>query len=216
MRTKEEAEIILIRHGETRWNIEGRWQGHADSPLTETGVKQAEAIAQRLSAMSFSALYSSDLGRAMLTASIISEATGHEIISDQRLRERNVGVLQGMTLQEMMTQYPEEWEQYQSQKAEYVIPEGESAAQRAEINIEFLTGLAQKHVGERAVVITHGGVLNNMFKYVLKIPPEGNRRYKIYNAAINSFAFNDNGWILRTWGDISHYDEPGGLDEVQG
>ena len=215
MRQKEETEIILVRHGETQWNIEKRWQGHADSPLTEKGVYQAKAIANRLSAISFSALYSSDLGRAMQTAGIISEVTGHDIIADKRLRERNVGVLQGMTLEEMMDQYPKEFEQYRNQRAEYIIPEGESANQRATINIEFLTSLAQKHVGECAVIVTHGGVLNNLFKYVLKIPPEGNRRYKIYNAAINSFRYSDKGWILRTWGDISHYDQPGVLDEVQ-
>lgn len=215
MQQNREAEIILIRHGETQWNIEGRWQGHADSPLTKKGVNQAKAVAKRLRETSFSALYSSDLGRAMQTATIISHVTGHEIVADQRLRERNVGVLQGMTLKEMMTRYPEEWSQYQSQKAEYVIPEGESANQRSQINIEFLTGIAKKHMGECAVIITHGGVLNNLFKHVLKIPPEGNRRYKIYNGAINSFAYSENGWILRIWGDISHYDQSGVLDEVQ-
>ena len=211
----KDAEIILIRHGETQWNTEGRWQGHADSPLTGNGIQQARALAQRLSILPFSALYSSDLGRALETASIIAEATGHDVIADPRLRERNMGVLQGLTAEEMKEKYPEEFAQYRVKMAEYVIPDGESANQRARINIDYLSHIAQNHMGECAVVVTHGGVLNNMFRYVLKIPPEGSRKYHIYNTAINSFVYDGKDWKLRTWGDISHYADSSVVDEIQ-
>jgi probable phosphoglycerate mutase len=204
IRNDVETEVILIRHGETRWNREGRWQGHADSPLTESGLVQAKALARRLSSMDFSALYSSDLGRAQDTASIIARETGHEILFDSRLRERNVGIFQGLTLLEMKDQFPDVFQRYLNHDSEYVIPEGESMNQRFAINIQCVNELAEKHRGQSVVVVTHGGVLNSMFRYVLKLPPEANRRYKIKNTSINSFVHGENGWVLQTWGDVSH------------
>jgi len=204
---RNETELILIRHGETMWNIEGRWQGHADSSLTDLGIHQAEALARRLSNMVFAALYTSDLGRALDTARIISRETGHEIIFDSRLRERNVGIFQGLTLVEMQDRFPESFERYRNFDQEYVIPQGESMNQRYAINIEFINEIAENHRGQSVVVVTHGGVLNSMFRYVLKLPPESNRRYKIKNTSINSFVHGENGWVLQTWGDISHVKE---------
>lgn len=95
--------LIVVRHGETRANVEGRWQGHRDWPLTEVGVAQAEAVAQRLEGCGFSSLYSSDLGRALHTARIIANRSGHAIVADERLRERHLGVFQGLTRAEMET-----------------------------------------------------------------------------------------------------------------
>ena len=209
-----ETEIILIRHGETLWNIEGRWQGHDDSPLTETGIKQAEAVARRLSGLPFSALYSSDLGRAVKTAGIIANTTGHEIICEKRLRERNVGIFQGLTLMEMKERFPEAFKKYHENDPDFVIPQGESMKHRLAVNVDCLNEIAENNLGKRVVVVTHGGVLNGMFKYVLRIPPEANRRYKIRNTALNSFIYGENGWILQTWGDISHFHPNGLLDEV--
>src|SRR5688572_19962610 len=91
------TQLILIRHGETLWNTQHRMQGHADSPLTEDGLRQARQLAQRLTQIEFKALYSSDSGRALETARIVAAATGHEIIVDSRLRERNFGVFEGLT-----------------------------------------------------------------------------------------------------------------------
>ena len=82
-----ETELIVIRHGQTVWNAEGRQQGHLDSDLTSLGRRQAEAIADRLADQTFDALYSSDLGRALRTAEYVANKTHLEIVTDQRLRE---------------------------------------------------------------------------------------------------------------------------------
>ena len=171
-------------------------------------------MARRLATVSFSALYSSDLGRAMHTARIISDATGHEVTADPRLRERNVGVLQGLTMEQMESRFPKEFAAYRKQDREYVIPHGESAVARAKINLAYLEQIARKHPGDCVVVVTHGGVLNNMFLHVLKITPNGMRNFKIFNAAFNRFSYLDGGWMLHTWGDISHYHQGQVLDEV--
>lgn len=204
MQQNDETEVVLIRHGQTFWNIEGRWQGHADSPLTEDGLRQAKALAERLARMPFSVLYSSDLGRAKDTAKIIARQTGHDVLFDPRLRERNVGVFQGLTLMEMKERFPEAYERYANHDSDFVIPQGESMDRRFAINIDWVNEIAEKHRGRCVVAVTHGGVLNSMFRYVLKLPPEANRRYKIKNASINSFVHGENGWVLQTWGDVSH------------
>src|ERR1051325_10264843 len=89
--------LIVVRHGETVWNLEGKLQGQMDSPLTPSGLAQSRALAERFSRCPISALYSSDLGRARQTAESIAVRTGQEIRFDDRLRERHLGVFQGLT-----------------------------------------------------------------------------------------------------------------------
>src|SRR5512143_2700333 len=124
--------IIAIRHGETEWNALGREQGQLDSPLTALGVEQAEAIARRLRRQAFSALYSSDLGRALQTAEIVARATGASIEVDPGLRERHTGIFQGMTKEQMAALYPVEYAAYRSDPYSYQVPGGESGRQRRE------------------------------------------------------------------------------------
>ena len=103
------TEILLIRHGETLWNQQGRMQGQNDSPLTPTGLEQARKLARRLKDVAFTALYSSDLGRAHQTARCIADATGHEIIADRGLRERSFGIFEGLTNAEIQVRHPEDY-----------------------------------------------------------------------------------------------------------
>ncbi len=94
--------LILVRHGQTEWNIKGIRQGHLDSKLTDGGVAQAKALGARLAREKFTALYSSDLGRAVQTAKAIADLTGHEIVTDARLRERHLGIFQGLNAEEII------------------------------------------------------------------------------------------------------------------
>ena len=178
----DETRLIVVRHGETQANLDGRWQGHGDSPLTKAGIAQAEAVAHRLKRGVFSKLYSSDLGRALQTARIIADQTGHEIILDERLRERHLGIFQGLTTAEMEAKYPEERHLYRTAGPDYVIPGGESARQRFERSTLCLREIALNHPGETAVVVTHGGVLNGLLRYTLDIPLGAPRRFRIWNA----------------------------------
>src|SRR5690349_7599240 len=100
--------LFPVRHGETEWNVEGREIGQLDSALTLRGVQQAEALAQRLSELRIDALYSSDLGRAMRTAEIISLECGVPVVADPALRERHMGIFQGLTTDESRKRYPAE------------------------------------------------------------------------------------------------------------
>jgi probable phosphoglycerate mutase len=173
--------------------------------LTESGIAQAQAVAQRLKRYDFSTLCSSDLGRALQTAQIIADQTGHEIVLDKRLRERHLGIFQGLTRTEMEARYPEEWNLYRTSGPDYVIPGGESARQRFERAISCLEEIAVKHPGETMVIVTHGGVLNGLLRHTLGIPLESPRRFRIWNASVNVFLFDGREWLLETWGDVGHH-----------
>lgn len=201
------AQIIVVRHGETTWNLEGRRQGHLDSPLTARGIAQAESLARRLKNLTFKALYGSDLGRAYRTARIIADSTGHRIIVDERLRERNLGIFQGLHTEEIRRTYPDAYQLHTTLGPDYIIPGGESMRQQVERNIRCLEELAQKHVGETIVVVTHVGVLSGLFRHTLSIPLEAPRRFEFRNGSINIFTYQSQGfWVLETWGDTGHLD----------
>ena len=108
------TQFIIVRHGQTQWNYRGVRQGHLDSDLTERGIAQAKALAIRLAREHFTRLYSSDLGRALRTAQIIAASTGHEIVTDARLRERHLGIFQGLSGDEIKARYPEEYRLHRS------------------------------------------------------------------------------------------------------
>ncbi|HEY7716552.1 MAG TPA: histidine phosphatase family protein [Candidatus Binatia bacterium] len=208
----QRTHVIIVRHGQTEWNIAGVRQGHLDSALTEKGVAQASALAQRLARERFTALYSSDLGRAVQTAMAIADVTGHEIVTDPRLRERHLGIFQGLTAEEIMAKYPQERTQFRTLGPDYVIPGGESMRQQVERNVAYLNALAAKHRGEQIVVVTHGGVVSGFFRHTLAIPLDAPRRFEFVNAGLNLFAREEDNWILLTWGDVSHL-APGAASE---
>jgi len=198
------TQLIIIRHGQTRWNIKSIRQGHLDSELTEEGIAQAKALGQRLARERFTALYSSDLGRAVETAKCIATVTGHEVVADARLRERHLGVFQGLSGDEIKEKFPQEYRLHRSIGAAYVIPGGESLVQQVERNVACLNDLGEKHAGESIVVVTHGGVVSGLFRHTLSIPFDAPRRFEFVNAGLNVFAYEEGHWVLQTWGDVSH------------
>jgi 2,3-bisphosphoglycerate-dependent phosphoglycerate mutase len=204
--------VIIVRHGQTQWNIHKIRQGHLDSELTDKGEAQARALGQRLARESFTALYSSDLGRAVHTARMITAVTGHDIFTDLRLRERHLGIFQGLSGEEIRNKHPEEYHLHRTLGPEYVIPGGESVRQQVARNVECLNEIALKHLGDKVVVVTHGGVVSGLFRYTLNIPLDAPRRFEFVNAGLNVFAYEEGNWILRTWGDVSHL-PPGAATE---
>jgi probable phosphoglycerate mutase len=198
------TELILIRHGETEWNARGRLQGHLDSPLSARGLRQADALAARLASVSFHALYSSDLGRALETARRIAARTSHPVLQDMRLRERGLGLLEGLTREEASQRHPEVFAEYAAGGPDFVIPGGESASQRLRHALECLEELAARHAGARIVVVTHGGVLSSLFRHCLGIPPGAPRSFSVLNASWSRFDHHAGAFRLVTWGDVNH------------
>ena len=204
-----EACIILIRHAETEWNKAGRIQGyHADSALTEAGRGQVRALAARLAREGIEALYSSDAGRTRETADPISEATRLPVVHDKALRERNYGVFEGHSFSEIETVFPTDFRKFRTRDPHYVPPNGESAVQFRDRVLTVLGAIATRARGQRAAVVTHGGVLGVVYRQAMNIPLEAKRDYLLANAGLNRFRFAAGRWLLDAWADVAHLSDP--------
>ncbi|RIH87702.1 Phosphoserine phosphatase 1 [Meiothermus luteus] len=193
-------ELWLLRHGETPWNAEGRFQGHYDVGLSPEGLRQAYRLAERLAAYrhSFDGLYSSDLQRAALTARPIAEALGLTPIYDRRIREIYAGELQGLLRSESELRYPEFHRAVQLDPWNTKRPGGESMADLAARVQEFLDELPEG----RHLVVTHGGVIRAALKLVLHLDNGSWRRFHIQNTSITRLLYPE-GTALSV-GDVGH------------
>jgi probable phosphoglycerate mutase len=150
--------IILARHGETDWNREGRFQGHADPPLNESGREQARQLAAALADEPVDAIYSSDLRRAHETAEIVAGHKGMDVVVDRDLRERDVGEWSGLTLPEIEERYPDELRRFREEG----VAVGESRDALAERIVAALRRIAAAHPRGTILVVTHGGALRTL------------------------------------------------------
>jgi len=199
-----DTHLIAIRHGETEWNSEGRYQGHLNSVLNREGLAQAQALGERLAAEPFDLLLSSDLGRALQTASAIAMRSGHEIVVEPRLRERRMGIFQGLTPDEVQARYPDEYARFKTRDPDYVIPGGESMRQLFERCVACVTELAQRHAGLTLATVTHGGVLAMLYRHVRAMPLDTPRDFPLHNTSVNRLLHRGGTWELRSWGDVAH------------
>ena len=140
------ATLLLVRHGETDWNAEGRLQGHTDRPLNEHGRRQAAALAERLAEERVDAIVTSDLARARETAEIVGARLGLPVAVDPDLREKDWGTWEGLTSDERLT----------------VELEGESTEAHRERVMRAIGRIVAAHAGGRVVVVTHGGSLRRI------------------------------------------------------
>jgi broad specificity phosphatase PhoE len=148
--------IHLVRHGETQWNRELRWQGHSDPPLNEQGREQARRLATALASTSFAAIYSSDLRRASETAEIVARRLGLPVRVDPALREIDIGSWEGFTLRELESRFPQavaRWEE----TGEHGWENGETHEEMFTRAREAVRSIAARHDGEDVLVISHGG-----------------------------------------------------------
>jgi glucosyl-3-phosphoglycerate phosphatase len=158
--------LLLWRHGQTAWNVEGRFQGQTDIPLDETGEQQAERAARLLAALRPDVIVSSDLSRAMATAAPLSRLTGLTVTADKDLRERHGGAWEGLTDVQIRTQYPVEHAQWLPPGGESTVTVGDRAGAALDRIAEGLPP------GSLAVVVSHGAALRLGAARLLGLPEE--------------------------------------------
>lgn len=206
--------LLAIRHGETVFNSENRFQGHSDSPLTETGRNQVSALGRRLAKIDFDTLISSDLGRTQETASIIARHTGHSVQTDRRLRERNYGVLEALNIEDIKARHSDILEKLKADDPEYLIPDGESHRQHYRRNVAAIEELQANNPTGKIALVVHGGVLDSLFRYVADLPLDQPRCFIAANASLtiitHGIFYDTQRWVIETWGDTSHLD---GIDQ---
>jgi broad specificity phosphatase PhoE len=197
--------LIFIRHGETEWNRSGRWQGHADVPLSDEGREQAQRLAARLKreGPTFDGLYASDLGRALETAQIVAQELGLEVHPLVELREIHVGAWSGLTSDEIRTRFPEEWEQAERGRDFRRGGHGESLADfRARI-VHAVERLVETHPDQRLLVATHGGAVRAVLYYISELTDHGEVT-RIENTSLTEVVFEDGAPRVVRANDIAH------------
>lgn len=214
MNATSATRFCLIRHGETDWNAEKRVQGQIDIDLNRTGQAQARAVADGLQGHEFSAIYSSDLRRALQTARIAMADRGIAVSPAPTLRERHFGFLQGLTAAEASVINPAAHHLHRMRDPDQAFETGETLRSFAERVLAGMTALAQRHAGETVVAFTHGGVLDVVYRAATGRPLEAPRDFTLGNAALNWVEFNAGRWQVISWGDSRHLLDA--LDELAG
>ena len=196
--------ICFVRHGETDWNAELRMQGQIDIALNARGQAQAAAVGGAFARGCADALYSSDLLRARQTAQPVAQALGLSAVFLPELRERHFGRCEGLTFAEIEARHPEDARAIVDRDPDYVSPGGESRRQHVVRVLACVAGLVGRHAGQTIVVVTHGGVLDVVYRRVHGLPPEAPRDYPIPNAGINWVSIEGDAWALEAWGETAH------------
>ena len=151
--------VVIIRHGQSQGNAEGRFGGHTDTPLSPRGRRQAQATAKALAAEKFDAIYSSDLPRAIETASPLAKLTGVKLETTEALRERSVGVMEGLTFEEAAEEHPEQYQALLRRDFEHVLAGGESYRQTLDRASRMLDDAIEQHAGGRIALFAHTGTI---------------------------------------------------------
>lgn len=198
------TELILIRHGETDWNRQLRFQGHLDIGLNAVGLEQARRLAQRLAGEPAHRLYASDLLRARQTAEPAAQQLKLASVTDPALREQNFGQVDGMSVDEIKAQHPQAWEGWLRFHEDHCMPEGESTRQFHARVMDAMTRLVAAHPGETLLVVTHGGVLDMIYRTALSLGLNGPRQSDIPNAGLNRVRVHEGGIDILAWADIRH------------
>jgi broad specificity phosphatase PhoE len=150
--------ILLARHGETVFNVEGKWQGQSDSPLTERGLAQARELARALADEPIAAIYSSDLGRAVRTATEVAVPHQLTVTTDQRLREIDAGAWTGKGRAQIRLEFPGGAEAWASKPTSMRLPDGETIFEAQARALAFFAERMLAHADQTVVVISHGAV----------------------------------------------------------
>jgi broad specificity phosphatase PhoE len=165
------TKLCLIRHGQTDWNLEGRWQGHSDPPLNATGYDQARLVADNLTSRSFAAIYTSDLQRALATATIIADKLTLPLNIIAGLRELNMGDWEGKLVAEIPSLYPAEWAERQNNPVESRPPGGESVLELSKrVNSAISAICVENLPDDQLLIVSHGLSLAVFLCYVQKRP----------------------------------------------
>lgn len=196
--------LTLIRHGETAWNQDRRIQGHTDVPLNPQGLAQAQCMAQALADSDIDAIYSSDLARAWQTAQALHQRSHKPLQAHAGLRERHFGRWQGLTLEALRTQAPEQAQAFHARDPHYQPPEGESLLRLQARVLAAIATLAAAHLGGHIAIVSHGGVLDTLYRQATGLPLDAPRTWAIDNTSIHRMLWTPQHLRLLAWGDVGH------------
>ena len=195
--------LLFIRHAQTEWNIQRRFQGHGDSPITEEGQEQLQRLKSRLAGLEFDVVYSSDLRRTMETSKMLS---GKQRVEEPRLRERGVGILEGLNLEQIMAEHAEAFRAFRSGDKDHQIEGGESLQIALNRAWTFLEEIPEKHPGAELAAVSHAGLIRLICKQILGLALDAPNFFQIPNTSLTQLVFSpkDRSWSLECLADTTH------------
>ena len=200
--------LYFMRHGETVWNTERRYQGMTDIELSEEGLRQAECAAKRFKNIKIDKIYASPLKRAMKTAEKIAAEKGLEIISEDDFREIHFGEWEGKTVPELTEKYGESYTNFIREPHKYGFPgEGsvENVINRIKPGIDRLIAEDEGNV----LIVSHGGIIRLMIRYIMGLDSSWFTKMWINNTGVSIIEIKDGRKLLLTLNDSAHLAETG-------
>ena len=196
--------FTFIRHGETDANRQLRFQGQIDTPLNANGLAQAQRLATRLADVPHDRLFTSDLQRARQTAAPLAAAWARPAEPLPALREQSFGILEGVPVADVPSLHPDLWAHWLQHQADFALPGGESLRRFHDRVLGAVQALAAAHAGERVAVVTHGGVLDMLWRHANALPLHGRRDCVIPNTGINRLRWVGDRLEIEVWADDAH------------
>lgn len=197
--------LLLARHGQTDWNIAGRYQGQSDTPLNQTGQEQAKQLAKRLSKETLHAIYASDLARAKDTAQAIANFHQLEIQTDPRWRELSFGEWEGMTYKQMSAHSPALFEEWMRDPEHISTPNGETLQQLAQRVRAAFDEVKNKHEDQTVLVVSHSGALQALLAALLGVELNRYWQFKVAQASLSELNVYTDSVILNLLNDVNHF-----------
>jgi probable phosphoglycerate mutase len=202
--------ILAIRHGQTAWNADSRIQGHTDIALDDTGLWQAGRLAQALADEDLDVLYSSDLSRARQTAAPLAARKGLAVRLDIGLRERAFGEFEGLSFAQIEQRWPAQAAAWRRRDPDFGARGGELLRDFRDRVVVTADRLARAHRGQSIALVTHGGVLDLLYREATRVALDAPRSWSLANAGVNRLLHSEQGLVLVNWGDVGHLEPAAG------
>jgi 2,3-bisphosphoglycerate-dependent phosphoglycerate mutase len=199
------TELTVIRHGETDWNRQHRFQGQIDVPLNAVGLAQADRLGAHLADEPIDVLVCSDLQRALRTAMPLHLPRSLVPQVDPLWREQSFGLLEGLDVPTIRSRHAGLWNRWVRHEADYALPQGgeSNTAFHARV-MRAMQALLAAHAGKRVVVVTHGGVLDMLWRTAHGLPLHGPRACDIPNTGINRLRWSGGRLQIVRWAEADH------------
>ena len=199
--------MILVRHGQTDWNVNGRYMGWTDEALNEEGLKQAERLARRLERWPISAVYSSPLKRAWTTAEIVTQSHSLQVQTVEELGEMRIGAWEGLFAVEIAAKYPELWKVWRANPGDFRMPGGESLSEVRERAVRAFDRIMDDCDGKMVVAVTHDVVVRLLVAHCLGVGVDIYRRLEVGNTSVTILEHAGDRCRVRVLNDTSHLEE---------
>lgn len=209
---RQTTTIYLVRHGQTEWNVQHRFQGHKDSPLTKLGIQQAEWLGDALKEDTFDLIYSSTSNRAYHTADIIRGERDVPIIDCEEFKEINLGVWEGQTQEQIAKSYPQQLDHFWNHPELFSVQDSETFNEVRERAVNKLVDIIGSNPGASILLVTHTVVVKVLMAYF-----EGRSMDRLWDlpyihpTCLSKIELTDEVPSIILHGDVSHYREEQGV-----